>query len=162
MPRRVIEGTSRHLIKDRMDVTRSAGDCAAPRRYAPIGFAPCCVVVSLLCLGADAADPPVVPYAGSCSSATTLARPALRDIFFARQTKWPNGDPIRVFVLPDRHPLHIRFSKETLGVYPYQLRSTWDRMLYSGTGVPPTVVNTPQEVRERVDETPGAIGYVGE
>ena len=74
----------------------------------------------------------------------------------------PNGDPIRVFVLPDRHLLHIRFSKEALGVYPYQLRSTWDRILYSGTGVPPTVVNTPQEVRERVDETPGAIGYAEE
>ncbi|MGI8425949.1 MAG: hypothetical protein ACR2M4_04990 [Actinomycetota bacterium] len=114
--------------------------------------------MSLWCLGAGAADLPVVPYAGSCSSATTLARTALRDIF-ARQTKWPNGDPIRVFVLPDRHPLHIRFSKEALGVYRYQLRSIWDRILYSGTGVPPTVVNTQQEVRERVDETPGAIGY---
>jgi hypothetical protein len=61
-----------------------------------------------------------------------------------------------------QHPLHIRFSKEALGVYPYQLRSTWDRILYSGTGVPPTVLNTPQEVRERVDETPGAIGYAEE
>jgi hypothetical protein len=65
-------------------------------------------------------------------------------------------------VLPDRHPLHVRFSKEVLGVYPYQLRSTWDRILYSGTGIPPTVVNTPQEVRERVDETPGGIGYAEE
>ncbi|MGH8585683.1 MAG: hypothetical protein ACREWE_05710, partial [Gammaproteobacteria bacterium] len=46
----------------------------------------------------------------------------------------------------------FRFSKEALGVYPYRLR----------TGVPPTVVNTPQEVRERVDETPGAIGYAVE
>jgi hypothetical protein len=122
----------------------------------------CCVVLALWCLGAGAADPLVVPYAGSPSKSTPLTRTELRDIFFACHTKWPNGDPIRVFVLPDRHPLHIRFSKEALGVYPYQLRSTWDRMLYSGTGVPPTVVNTPQEVRERVDETPGAIGYAVE
>ncbi|MGH2357640.1 MAG: hypothetical protein ACRDGJ_06455 [Candidatus Limnocylindria bacterium] len=122
----------------------------------------CCVVLGLWCLGAGAADPLVVPNAGSRSRATPLTRTELRDIFFVRHTKWPNGDPIRVFVLPDRHPLHVRFSKEVLGVYPYQLRSTWDRILYSGTGVPPTVVNTPQEVRERVDETPGAIGYAEE
>jgi hypothetical protein len=120
------------------------------------------VVLALWCFGAGAADPPVVPYTGSHGRATSLTRTELRDIFFARQMKWPSGDPIRVFVLPDRHPLHIRFSKEVLGVYPYQLRSTWDRILYSGTGVPPTVLNTPQEVRERVDKTPGAIGYAEE
>ncbi|MCA1852026.1 MAG: hypothetical protein LC647_06445 [Beggiatoa sp.] len=122
----------------------------------------CCTVLALWCLGAGAADPPVVPYTGSHGRATSLTRTELRDIFFARQMKWPNGEPIGVFVLPDRHPLHVRFSKEVLGVYPYQLRSTWDRILYSGTGVPPTVLNTPQEVRERVDKTPGAIGYAEE
>jgi ABC-type phosphate transport system substrate-binding protein len=132
------------------------------RRLGSLPLRVCCAVLTLWCVGASAEDAPVVPYAGSRGNATSLTRTELRDIFFARQTKWPNGDPIRVFVLPDRHPLHIRFSKEVLGVYPYQLRSTWDRILYSGTGVPPTVVNTPQEVRERVDETPGGIGYAEE
>jgi hypothetical protein len=89
-------------------------------------------------------------------------REQLRDIFFARQTKWPDGTPVRVFVLPDQHPLHIRFAKETLGVYPYQLRSTWDRMVYSGTGVPPTVMENVKDLRRRIEETPGAIGYMEE
>jgi len=86
----------------------------------------------------------------------------LRAIFFVRQTKWPNGTPVRVFVLPDRHALHIRFTKEVLGVYPYQLRSTWDRMVFSGTGVPPTVVQGADEMRSRVEATPGGIGYLEE
>jgi ABC-type phosphate transport system substrate-binding protein len=132
------------------------------RRLGALPLRVCCAVLTLWCVAASAADTRVVPYASSHGNATSLTRTELRDIFFARQTKWPNGDPIRVFVLPDRHPLHIRFSKEALGVYPYQLRSTWDRILYSGTGVPPTVVNNPQEVRERVDETPGGIGYAEE
>lgn len=132
------------------------------RRLGSLPLRVCCAVLTLWCFGAGAADARVVPYAGSRGSAKSLTRTELRDIFFARQTKWPNGDPIRVFVLPDRHPLHVRFSKEVLGVYPYQLRSTWDRILFSGTGVPPTVVNSPQEVRERVDAMPGAIGYADE
>jgi len=132
------------------------------RRLGSLPFGVCCAVLTLWCVGGSAADTSVVPYARSRGIVTSLTRTELRDIFFARQTKWPNGDPIRVFVLPDRHPLHIRFSKEVLEVYPYQLRSTWDRILYSGTGVPPTVVNTPQEVRERAEETPGGIGYAEE
>ncbi|OOO02786.1 MAG: hypothetical protein USCGTAYLOR_01004 [Chromatiales bacterium USCg_Taylor] len=87
--------------------------------------------------GPASADSTVRPYTGSNHSNPPLDRGQLRAIFFVRQTKWADG---RVFVLPDRHPLNIRFAKEVLGVYPYQLRSTWDRMVYSGTGVPPTVV----------------------
>ncbi|MGH8547238.1 MAG: hypothetical protein ACRERU_01275 [Methylococcales bacterium] len=89
-------------------------------------------------------------------------REQLREIFFARQTRWPDGKPIRAFVLPDQHPLHIRFSKEILGVYPYQLRAAWDRMIYSGTGVPPAVVENVEEMRNKIDQTPGGIGYYEE
>ncbi|HNP25834.1 MAG TPA: hypothetical protein PKM20_03770, partial [Nitrosomonas sp.] len=82
----------------------------------------------------------------------------LRRIFFSRQTHWSDGTPIRAFVLPDKHPLHIRFSKEILGVYPYQLRSAWDRMMYSGTGAPPITVKNIEEMRHKIEFTPGAIG----
>ena len=91
-----------------------------------------------------------------------LNKEQLRRIFFSRQTHWPDGAPIRAFVLPDKHPLHIRFSKEILGFYPYQLRSVWDRMLYSGTGVPPITVKNIEEKRNKIEQTPGAIGYFEE
>jgi hypothetical protein len=66
----------------------------------------------------------------------------------------------QVFVLPDDNPIHQRFAKEVLGVYPYQLRAAWDRMVYSGTGPAPIQVNTFEEMIERLRTTPGAIGYV--
>jgi len=73
------------------------------------------------------ADSTVRPYTGSNYSNPPLEPEQLRATFSVRQTKWPDGTPLRVFVLPDRHALHIRFTKEVLGGYPYQLRSTWDR-----------------------------------
>ncbi|MGH8521384.1 MAG: hypothetical protein ACREU9_08215 [Gammaproteobacteria bacterium] len=112
--------------------------------------------------GPASADSTVRAYTGSNYSNAPLDREKLRAIFFVRQTKWPDGTPVRAFVLPDRHALHIRFTKEVLGVYPYQLRSTWDRMVYSGTGVPPTVVQGVHEMRGRVEATPGGIGYIEE
>ena len=91
-----------------------------------------------------------------------FTREDLREIFFGRRTRWPDGSPLRVYVLPDQHPVHIRFAKEILGVYPYQLRSAWDRMIYSGTGTPPVVVDSLEQMLVQIKQTPGAIGYIKE
>ena len=77
-----------------------------------------------------------------------------------RLKKWEDGLPIRVFVMPDTHPLHVAFSKYILHVFPYQLRSAWDRLVFSGTGESPIVVKSEQQMRMMVSSTPGAIGYL--
>lgn len=83
-----------------------------------------------------------------------------RAIFGMRQLTWADGLRVKVFVLPDKHPLHNEFCKEKLSIYPYQLRQSWDRLIYSGTGQAPTEVATEEEMVARVANTPGAIGYV--
>jgi hypothetical protein len=90
----------------------------------------------------------------------SLDRERLRAIFTMRLTAWPNGPPIRVFVLPDRDPVSDRFYREQLGMYSYVLRAVWDRMVFTGTGLAPTLVRSEEEMRARVRATPGAIGYV--
>lgn len=84
---------------------------------------------------------------------------SLRAIFSMRVRNWPDGQPVRVFVLPDRDDLHLTFSKEVLHVYPYVLRDTWDRMIFTGTGQTPIEVANEQQLLQLVAETPGAIGY---
>lgn len=76
-----------------------------------------------------------------------------------RLNQWPDGQGVKVFVLPDNHPLHKRVVKTVLGLYPYQLRRAWDRQLFSGTGQAPVVVSTEAELIDRVAKTPGALGY---
>lgn len=93
-------------------------------------------------------------------ASVSLDRDLLRAIFTMRLRAWPNGPPVRVFVLPDSDPVSDRFYREQLGMYSYVLRSAWDRMVYTGTGLAPTVVRSEKEMRERVRDTPGAIGYV--
>ena len=70
---------------------------------------------------ADEPVPRVYTYAGD-GRADSLSADTLREIFFMRLTSWPDGTPIRVFVLPDKHPLHVRFAKEVLGVYAFNSR----------------------------------------
>ncbi len=93
---------------------------------------------------------------------TSLTRAKVRAIFNMRLLSWPDGTPIRVFVLKDRDPLHREFSKRVLQVFPYQLRRAWDRRVYSGVGQAPQQVDSVEEMRRRIADTPGAIGYLPE
>jgi hypothetical protein len=90
----------------------------------------------------------------------TLDRSLLRAVFTMRVRQWPDGSPVRVFVLPDDDPLSDLFYRERLGMYSYVLRRAWDRMVFTGTGLAPTVVQSEEQMRMLVRSTPGAIGYV--
>lgn len=90
----------------------------------------------------------------------SLSLASARAIFGMRQVKWPDGTPIRVFVLPDDNTTHGAFCKERLNLFPYQLRQSWDRLVYSGIAQAPSAVSSEEELMSKVAATPGAIGYV--
>lgn len=94
--------------------------------------------------------------------ASTLTPSTVRALFNMRLLQWPDGTPVRVFVLKDKDPLHKAFSKNFLQVFPYQLRRSWDRRIFSGIGQAPQQVNDIHEMHTRVADTPGAIGYLPE
>lgn len=89
-----------------------------------------------------------------------ISENSLRAIYTLRQTRWPDGQPIQVFVLADDDPLTAEFAKTLLGMYPYQLRQIWDQMTFSGMGQAPMQLSSPAEMLRRVAATPGAIGYI--
>lgn len=124
-----------------------------------------CLLVTLLLVmspvaGSQDAVPAVDVVVSPSLSKTKLDRDWLRAVFTMRVREWPDGSPIRVFVLPDDNPLSDQFYRERLGMYSYVLRRAWDRMVFTGTGLAPTVVRSEQEMLERVRSTPGAIGFM--
>lgn len=94
-------------------------------------------------------------------SESALSTSQLRRIYTMRKIQWADGQRIIVYVLPRQHTLHARFSKERLQMFPYQLDRIWNKLTYSGLGVAPIIVNTPEDLLDAVSKTPGAIGYVG-
>jgi ABC-type phosphate transport system substrate-binding protein len=93
---------------------------------------------------------------------SAIDRTRARLIFTMRVNQWRDKQPVTVFVLPDDAALHQAFAKSALQVYPYQLRRTWDRQVFSGTGQAPLQVADEREMVERVRETAGAIGYISD
>ncbi|CAE6496039.1 conserved hypothetical protein [Nitrosomonas nitrosa] len=126
----------------------------------------CCVLLLFILIGlshdinAEETSHSVEAIVHPAVNFQQLSRNSLRAIFGMRQRAWPDGSPIRVFVLPDDAQLHNRFAKEKLNIFPYQLRSAWDRLIFTGTGQAPFLVNSEEEMRARVASTPGAIGYL--
>lgn len=99
---------------------------------------------------------PDVPHEGFLPLATARA------IFAMRVPIWEDGAPVRVFVLSDDSDLHVGFFKRKLKVYPHQMRQAWDRMVFSGTGMAPTRVQSEEEMKAKVASVAGAIGYLRE
>ncbi|QPP48965.1 MULTISPECIES: hypothetical protein [unclassified Halomonas] len=118
------------------------------------------LVLALLPLPVQANERQIVLIAHPNVADTVLTRDTTRAIFAMRQRSWPDGQAVRVFVLPSSHPVHARFAKERLTVYPHQLQLAWDRMVFSGTGQAPSQVDSQTEMLERVATTPGALGYL--
>ncbi|WP_262927230.1 substrate-binding domain-containing protein [Phytohalomonas tamaricis] len=111
-------------------------------------------------LASSATDVPIVLIANPNVPIDSLTRETIRAIFAMRQRTLPDGQAVHVFVLPDESRVHARFAKEYLGVYPHQLRLSWDRVVFSGTGQAPNHVDSQAEMVERVATTPGGIGYI--
>jgi len=84
----------------------------------------------------------------------------LTNIFGMSQRTWSDNSTIKVFVLPEENPLSSIFCKQTLNILPLSLRSKWNRQVYSGTGQAPEELNSVDEMKARIVNTPGAIGYL--
>lgn len=91
---------------------------------------------------------------------TKLTTSQLRRIYTMRQIQWADGLRITAFVLPRQHRLHQIFAKDRLQMFPYQLDRIWNKLTYSGLGVAPITVNSPEELLNAIRNTPGAIGYI--
>jgi len=116
------------------------------------------LVLTLMPVGGAALAAEIIANRSVTPNALSLA--AARSIFGMRQVKWPDGTPIKVFVLPDQHPAHAALCKERLNLFPYQLRQSWDRLVYSGMAQAPYEASSEEELINMVASTPGAIGYV--
>ena len=95
-------------------------------------------------------------------TANELTKQQLRSVFMGQQTLWPDGTKIVLFVYPSSNIKHKNFVKLALGLYPYQFTRRWQKLVFSGFGVKPTIVASKEEMLRKVATTTGAIGYIDE
>lgn len=102
----------------------------------------------------------VIVIANVSVTTTELNSNQLRKIFSMRQTTWPDGQQITVFVLPAKSKAHTKLCKDILKMFPYQIERLWNKLAYSGLGEAPIEVDSPEDMKSKIENTPGAVGYI--
>lgn len=102
----------------------------------------------------------VYPVINSKLTQNSVSRNGLSAIFRMRLRHWQDGSPVMVFVLRDDNDLHKLFCKQVLNVFPHQMRRSWNKLVFSGTGQAPITVGSKEEMIQKISSTPGAIGYL--
>lgn len=108
-----------------------------------------------------------VSYAHSVEIVTSMPQQGIdintrmiKAIFSGKAKYWPDGTPIKVITQPKDSSQHLNLCKDILKVHPRQFSRNWDIVLFSGFGEKPILVESDQEVLEKIKSTNGSIGYV--
>lgn len=102
----------------------------------------------------------VVPIISAHQHQESISRNGLGAIFKMRLQQWRDGSAIKVFVLDDLNPIHDTFCKKILNIFPHQLRRSWNKLVFSGSGQAPTKLKNKELMLTVIANTPGAIGYI--
>ena len=92
--------------------------------------------------------------------ASHLSRAELADIYLGNKTRWAAGGSVEPFDQSATSPLRRDFSAEVLRMPVAEVVRHWQRLVFSGRGVPPRVKLSDAEVVSQVAASPSAIGYV--
>ena len=93
------------------------------------------------------------------SNANALDKTAITRIYTGKAKSFPNGEQA-VPVNQADGPTTEAFNKSVLNKSTNQLRAYWSKLIFTGKGAPPKVVNSEAEVMELVSSNPNIIGYV--
>ncbi|WP_317931503.1 hypothetical protein [Halioxenophilus sp. WMMB6] len=114
----------------------------------------------LACGVAHEVSAEVVVIVNSAQQQEELSGETLLRLFAMKKKFWSDGTPVTVFTLPNNNDTYKEFTNLYLKMQPHQLNRLWHRLVFSGTGVKPEVVDSMQAMLEKVAATPGAVGYV--
>ncbi|WP_179404293.1 substrate-binding domain-containing protein [Burkholderia guangdongensis] len=107
------------------------------------------------------AEEPFVVIANRDTPVNRISSDEATQIFLKHVQSWPDGKAIDPIDIEEGSPLRTEFYSKITGRSPAQLRAYWARQAFTGMGFPPRQVATAEEVSKIVQNTSGAIGYVG-
>jgi ABC-type phosphate transport system substrate-binding protein len=96
------------------------------------------------------------------NAATALDKGEVAKLFMKQSVKWASGQTVEPVDQAPSAGVRERFSNDVHGKAVAAVQSAWQRIIFSGRGVPPPEVGSDEAVLSFVAEHPGGIGYVGE
>ena len=102
----------------------------------------------------------IVVVVSAKNPVTTLAPEQVAHIFLAQTARLPDGAEVAAIDQPIGSELRDRFYSKVTGMSPTLVKSYWTKMVFTGRGQPPKVVDGSIAIRKLVAENPLLIGYI--
>ncbi len=110
--------------------------------------------------GGHAAMADVVAVVSTRSPVTALSKNQLLDIFLGRANRYPDGTPASPIDQAEGSPLRDEFYTKVAGQTAAQMLAYWSKIIFTGRGQPPPTVSNDAEMKKRIRDITGAIGYI--
>jgi ABC-type phosphate transport system substrate-binding protein len=89
-----------------------------------------------------------------------MSRGELARLFMKKQIEWSNGMAVAPVDQSTVSMVRAAFTQDVHEQKTSAIAAYWQKQIFSGRGVPPTIRDSDSEVLAFVGATPGAIGYV--
>ncbi len=91
---------------------------------------------------------------------TQLTRDDVMRIFLGKSKTYPNEKQAVPVIPREGAPTRTQFESSVFQKTPMQIKAYWTRLLFTGRGNPPQTFDSDEAIRQKVAETPNAIGYI--
>ncbi|HUP58085.1 MAG TPA: hypothetical protein VM598_11575 [Bdellovibrionota bacterium] len=109
----------------------------------------------------QAADTAIHFIVNKDNPVTSLSAHDVADFFLKKQTRWPDGTPVRFIDWKEGSPVRVTFLERIVGKSSREVELYWiGQKLYTGDSAPVKVTSDALVVRF-VSRFKGAIGFVG-
>ena len=117
------------------------------------------LAIIFLCLIVTNSNAQIAVIANKSIPLEKISKTKLLDIYSGDIKWWDNGDPVVVFDIKPKIEIKSAFYNY-LGKSTARMKSIWLKKMLSGEGDPPEALKSEEEIKRRVGETVGAIGFI--
>jgi ABC-type phosphate transport system substrate-binding protein len=102
----------------------------------------------------------VAVVVGAKSAATALNAEQVAGLFLGKSDHLPGVGTGLLLDQPESSPTRELFYTKVTGKSSAQVKATWSRLVFSGQGVPPKMIENSEAVKKTVTTHPNALGYI--
>lgn len=111
-------------------------------------------------LSAGPAGAGIVTVVAADNPVGTLTRSEVSNIFLGKRQQFPDGRPALPIDQPEGSPDRTAFYTAISKKQPAEMKAYWSKMIFTGRGQPPPIVDDDEAVKARLARQPNAIGYI--
>src|SRR3990167_3097510 len=94
------------------------------------------------------------------ANADAITKDDISALYLAKTKTFPGGKNAIPLDRPEGSPSRVEFVSKVIDKDEAQMKSYWSRLIFTGKGVPPKVVETDAEVKDMVARNPDTIGFI--